>query len=89
MIKSKIIFAIMTVVAIVIMIVKRILNNDTDSELCVLSRKIINDDKTIKFDTAYNMFCDDGYDYAAKRQSIKKWENELEICHSKLGLPWD
>ncbi len=29
------------------------------------------------------------YDFAAKKQSLKKWEIELGIHHQELGLPWD
>lgn len=29
------------------------------------------------------------YDFYLKKQSLKKWEAELGIRHSELGLPWD
>ena len=31
----------------------------------------------------------DVYDFAAKKQSLKKWEIELGIHHKELGIPWD
>ena len=31
----------------------------------------------------------DIYDYASKKQSLKKWEIELGLHHMELGLPWD
>ena len=41
------------------------------------------------FGQAYNLSYTDVYDYAAKKQSLKKWEIELGITHLELGLPWD
>lgn len=31
----------------------------------------------------------DVYDFAAKKQSLKKWEIDLNIHHQELGLAWD
>jgi hypothetical protein len=41
------------------------------------------------FGEAYNLSYTDVYDYASKKQSLKKWEIELGITHLELGLPWD
>lgn len=41
------------------------------------------------FNEAYNISYTDVYDFAAKKQSLKKWEIELGIHHQELGLPWD
>lgn len=41
------------------------------------------------FGEAYNLSYTDVYDFAAKKQSLKKWEIELGIHHKELGLPWD
>jgi hypothetical protein len=41
------------------------------------------------FGEAYNISYTDVYDFAAKKQSLKKWEIELGIHHQELGLPWD
>lgn len=41
------------------------------------------------FQEAYNISYTDIYDYAEKKQSLKKWEIELGIHHQELGLPWD
>lgn len=41
------------------------------------------------FGEAYNISYTDVYDFAAKKQSLKKWEIELGIHHHELGLPWD
>lgn len=53
-----------------------------------LSQSIINEKKGF-FGSAYNISYTDIYDYAAKKQSLKKWEIELGISHIELGLPWD
>lgn len=60
----------------------------TNKQLYSLSQKIISD-KGGKFAEAYNLSYADIYDYAAKRQSLKKWEIELKIHHLELGLEWD
>ena len=46
-------------------------------------------DKSCFFREAYNLSYTDIYDYASKKQSLKKWEIELGIHHQELGLPWD
>lgn len=57
-----------------------------------VSQSIINAKKGEKggfFGEAYNISYTDIYDFAAKKQSLKKWEIELGIHHQELGLPWD
>lgn len=58
-----------------------------------LSQKIVNSKKGENlnhfFGEAYNISYTDIYDYASKKQSLKKWEIELGIHHQELGLPWD
>ena len=65
----------------------------TNEELYNLSMKIINSKKgenmNCFFGEAYNISYTDVYDFAAKKQSLKKWEIELGIHHQELGLPWD
>lgn len=65
----------------------------TNEELYNLSMKIINSKKgenmNCFFGEAYNISYTDVYDFAAKKQSLKKWEIELDIHHQELGLPWD
>lgn len=46
-------------------------------------------DKNCFFREAYNLSYTDIYDFASKKQSLKKWEIELGIHHQELGLPWD
>lgn len=64
-----------------------------NEQLFNLSQKIITSEKGSKnngmFGEAYNISYTDVYDFAAKKQSLKKWEIELGIHHQELGLPWD
>lgn len=60
----------------------------SEEDLYNLSQKIINDG-TGFFREAYNISYTDVYDFAAKKQSLKKWEIELGIGHKELGIPWD
>ena len=65
----------------------------TNEQLYDLSQNIINTPKGEQnkylFGEAYNISYTDVYDFAAKKQSLKKWEIELGIHHQELGLPWD
>lgn len=64
-----------------------------NEQLYNLSTRLVNNDKEIqrkaKFGEAYNLSYTDVYDFAAKKQSLKKWEIELGLKHHELGLPWD
>ena len=57
--------------------------------LYILSQRIIAGSKNAKFREAYNLSYTDIYDFSSKKQSLKKWEIELDIHHQELGLPWD
>ena len=64
----------------------------TNAELYALSKRIINNDKADRncfFKDAWGLSYTDIYDYASKKQGLKKWEIELGIHHEELGLPWD
>lgn len=65
----------------------------TNEQLYDLSQRLISKDRGIsrraKFSEAYNLSYTDVYDFASKKQSLKKWEIELGIHHQELGLPWD
>ena len=65
----------------------------TNEQLYNLSQKIVTSEKGKRdnglFAQAYNISYTDVYDFAAKKQSLKKWEIELGIHHQELGLPWD
>ena len=60
----------------------------SNEQLYKLSQKIITEGRGF-FGEAYNLSYTDVYDFAAKKQSLKKWEIELGIHHQELGLPWD
>ena len=61
----------------------------TNEQLYNLSQKIVNGSPNGFFGEAYNVSYTDVYDFAAKKQSLKKWEIELGIHHQELGMPWD
>lgn len=60
-----------------------------NEQLYKQSQKIIKGSKNGFFGEAYNVSYTDVYDFAATKQSLKKWEIELGIHHQELGLPWD
>lgn len=66
----------------------RLMGYDNE-QLYKLSQKIISGARDAFFSEAYNVSYTDVYDFAAKKQSLKKWEIELGIHHQELGLPWD
>ena len=62
----------------------------TNYELYDLSQRIITEkDRNAKFREAYKLSYTDIYDYASKKQGLKKWEIELGIHHQELGFKWD
>ena len=61
----------------------------SNEQLYKLSTKIISGSPNCFFGEAYNISYTDVYDFASKKQSLKKWEIELGIHHKELGLPWD
>lgn len=65
----------------------------TNEQLYALSNKLVNSKKGDSdfcfFAEAYNISYTDIYDFAATKQSLKKWEIELKIGHKELGLPWN
>ena len=61
----------------------------TIPEIYDISSGIVGGSKNCMFGEAYNISYTDVYDFAATKQSLKKWEIELGIHHQELGLPWD
>lgn len=55
------------------------------------SQRIINDkdSQSGMYSGAYELSYADIYEYASKKQSLKKWEIELGIKHDEMELPWD
>ena len=62
---------------------------ETNKEIFQRSQGLIEDKSWALSSEAYNLSYTDIYDFAAKKQSLKKWEIELGIHHQELGLPWD
>lgn len=64
-----------------------------NEQLYNLSQRLVSknkeDQRKAKFGEAYNLSYTDVYDFAATKQSLKKWEIELGLKHHELGLPWD
>lgn len=61
----------------------------SNEQIYKLSTRIINGSPNCFFGEAYNISYTDVYDFASKKQSLKKWEIELNIHHKELGLPWN
>ena len=66
----------------------RLMGYDNE-QLYKLSQRIVSGQRDAFFGEAYNVSYTDVYDFAATKQSLKKWEIELGIHHQELGLPWD
>lgn len=62
---------------------------ETTEQLFARSQAIIKDKREATIRAASKVSYTDIYDFAAKKQSLKKWEIELGIHHQELGLPWD
>ena len=61
----------------------------SNEQIFDLSQKIIGGSANAFFGEAYDLSYTDVYDFCSKKQSLKKWEIELDIHHQELGLPWD
>ncbi len=66
----------------------RLMGYDNE-QLYHLSQRIVSGERDAFFGEAYNISYTHVYDFAATKQSLKKWEIELGIHHQELGLPWD
>lgn len=66
---------------------------ETNAQLYNRSKKLTNKDKSVQKDgkiaAARGLSYTDVFDFASKKQSLKKWEIELGIDHQELGIPWD
>lgn len=60
-----------------------------NEQLYKLSQRLISNSPQAYFGEAWNLSWVDIYDYASKKQGLKKWQIELGIHHQELGLPWD
>ena len=61
----------------------------TNKQLYAMSKNIVSGGNSGTLRQAYGISYADVYDFASKKQSLKKWEIELGIHHQELGLPWD
>ena len=61
----------------------------TNADLYQLSQDIIAGKATNVFREAPNFEYTDVFDFSSKKQSLKKFEIELDIPHQEIGLPWD
>lgn len=54
-----------------------------------LSQRVVSGDRGAFFRDAYDASYADVYDFCAKKQSLKKWEIELNLPHKEMDIPWD
>lgn len=54
-----------------------------------LSQQIIETHNAPPMSHSKNISYTDVFDFCSKKQSLKKWELELDQPHQELGLPWD
>lgn len=60
-----------------------------NEQLFKLSQKIIDGNVGAMFGEAYNLSYTDIYDFSSVKQSLKKFEIDLDVHHMELDLPWD
>ena len=62
-----------------------------NEQLFQLSTKLVSNDNdnSARFGEAYSLSYADIYEFASKKQSLKKWEIELGLHHMEMDLPWD
>lgn len=67
----------------------RLLGEDNLSIYRQSQRIIGGDGPSGMYSGAYELSYADIYEYASKKQSLKKWEIDLNIKHDEMELPWD
>lgn len=60
-----------------------------NEELFNLSQRIVGGSRNAYFGEAYSISYTDIYDFASKKQSLKRYQIELGILHQELNMPWD
>jgi hypothetical protein len=60
-----------------------------NEQLYRLSQKIIDGNTSSMFGEAYDLSYADIFDFAKKKQGLKKWQIELGIHHQEMDIPWD
>jgi hypothetical protein len=58
-------------------------------QLYALSQRITSHAPNAMFGEAYNISHADIYDYSSVKQSLKRFQVDLQLNHKELGLPWD
>lgn len=66
-----------------------IYNGYTPRQVYDLSQEIIVGGNRSPFRDAANLSYTDIWDYCSNKQSLKRWEIDLDIHHLELGWPWD
>lgn len=61
----------------------------TTDQLYKLSKRLIEGERHAYFGAAYNISYTDIFDFASKKQSLKKWEIELGLRHLENEYDWD
>lgn len=65
------------------------LMGEDNQRLYQRSQDIINNERSGMNNNAYNLSYLDVYEMSTKKQSLKKWEAELDIKHDEMDWPWD
>lgn len=60
-----------------------------NNQLFGLSQRIINNSKNGTFSQAYGISYADIYDFSSKKQSLKKFELDLNLIHKELDMDWN
>lgn len=60
-----------------------------NAQLYQLSQRLMSNGTNSTFAAAYNISYADVWDYSSKKQSLKKFEIELDIPHMEMDYPWD
>lgn len=60
-----------------------------NGQLYELSQRLMDNRSGATFAAAYALSYTDVYDFSSKKQSLKKFEIELEIPHMEMDHPWD
>lgn len=55
----------------------------------MINGKTADERNSVKFREAWNLSYADVFDFAAKKQSLKKWEIELHETHKEMGISWN
>lgn len=60
-----------------------------NEQLYILSQRLASNSENAYFSEAFKLSYTDIYDFAATKQSLKKWEIEIGIHHQEFAYPWN